>query len=50
MWRPYYEVKIEEEDFKDKIQAKQKEKKEKAGNQEIDEIENKLKLLQEKER
>lgn len=50
VWHPYYEVKMEEEDFKEKIQAKQKEKKEKAGNQEIDEIETKLKILEEKER
>ena len=32
VWHPYYEVKVEEEDFKEKIQAKQREKKEKAAN------------------
>jgi hypothetical protein len=30
VWHPYYEVKVEEEDFKDKYQRAQKEKKEKA--------------------
>lgn len=51
VWHPYYEIKLEEEDFKDKYQKAQKEKKEKAmGNTEIEEIENKLKGLEEKER
>lgn len=51
VWHPYYEIKIEEEDFKDKYQRAQKEKKEKAMmNQDIEEIENKLKSLEEKER
>lgn len=30
VWHPYYEVKFEEEDFKEKYQRSQKEKKEKA--------------------
>jgi len=50
VWHPYYEIKVEEEDFKEKIQAKQREKKEKAANQDIDELESKIKALEEKER
>ena len=51
VWHPYYEVKLEEEDFKDKYLRGQKEKKEKAMmNNDIEEIENKLKTLEEKEK
>ena len=51
VWRPFYEAKMEEEDFKDKYQKAQKEKKEKAMmNTDIEEIETKLKNLEEKER
>ncbi|CDW73487.1 nucleic acid-binding protein [Stylonychia lemnae] len=50
VWHPYYEIKVEEEDFKEKIQAKQKEKKEQEGNLEIKELEKKIQALEEKER
>lgn len=51
VWHPFYEIKLEEEDFKEKYQRQQKEKKEKAMmNADIEEIENKLKSLEEKER
>lgn len=47
VWHPYYETKLEEEDLKEKIQRSRLEKKEKAMvNQEIEEIETKLKTLQ----
>lgn len=51
MWHPFYEVKVEEEDFKDKLMKQRKEKREAdmmVGD--IAEIEGKLKSLEEKER
>lgn len=52
VWHPYYEIKVEDEDFKEKYQRQQKEKKERAigGNvQEMEEIEKQLKNLEERE-
>lgn len=39
VWHPYYEVKVEEEDFKDKIRNKKLAQMENAGNEDINEIE-----------
>jgi len=52
VWHPYYEVKIEEEDFKEKLQRQRMEKREAEvqGSKDIVEIESKLKSLEEKER
>jgi hypothetical protein len=50
VWHPYYEVKIEDEDFKDKIRNKKLAAMENAGNQEITDIEKQLKALEEKEK
>lgn len=51
VWHPYYEVKLEEEDFKDKYQRQRAEKREaEMMNKDIQEIENKLKSLEERER
>lgn len=50
VWHPYYEVKVEEEDFKDKIRNKKLAAMETAGNQDITEKEKQLKALEEKER
>lgn len=50
VWHPYYEVKVEEEDFKDKIRNKKLAQMENAGNQDITELEKQLKALEEKER
>ncbi len=51
VWHPYYEVKLEEEDFKEKYQRQRAEKREgEMMNKDIAEIENKLKSLEEKER
>ena len=52
VWHPYYEVKLEEEDFKDKIQKSRMEKKAGADimGGDIAEIESKLKTLEERER
>jgi len=51
VWHPYYEVKVEEEDLKEKISRKQKEKKEAdiVGG-DIADIESKLKSLEDRER
>ena len=51
VWHPYYEVKMEEEDLKEKISRKQKEKKEAdiVGG-DIADIESKLKSLEDRER
>jgi RNA recognition motif-containing protein len=51
VWHPYYEVKLEEEDFKEKYQRQRAEKREsEMMNKDIAEIESKLKSLEEKER
>lgn len=50
VWHPYYEIKVEEEDFKDKIRNKKMAQMETAGNQDINEIEKQLKALEEKEK
>ena len=51
VWHPYYEVKLEEEDFKEKYQRQRAEKREtELMSKDIVEIENKLKSLEEKER
>ena len=52
VWHPYYEVKLEEEDFKDKLQRQRLEKKAGADMMggDIAELESKLKSLEEKER
>lgn len=52
VWHPYYEIKVEDEDFKEKYQRQQKEKKDRqiGGNvQEMEELEKQLKTLEEKE-
>lgn len=51
VWHPYYEVKLEEEDFKEKLQRQKREKKEAdIMGGDIADIEGKLKQLEEKER
>ena len=51
VWHPYYEVKLEEEDFKEKLQRQRAEKREaEVMSKDIAEIESKLKSLEEKER
>lgn len=51
VWHPYYEVKLEEEDFKEKYQRQRAEKREtETMNKDIAEIESKLKSLEERER
>jgi len=51
VWHPYYEVKLEEEDFKEKLQRQRAEKREaEIMSKDIAEIESKLKSLEEKER
>ena len=51
VWHPYYEVKLEEEDFKEKYQRQRAEKREtEIMNKDIAEIESKLKSLEERER
>ena len=51
VWHPYYEVKLEEEDFKEKYQRQRAEKREtEMMNKDIAEIESKLKSLEERER
>ena len=51
VWHPYYEVKLEEEDFKEKLQRQRKEKREAdMMGGEIAEIEGKLKSLEDRER
>jgi len=51
VWHPYYEVKTEEEDFKDKLQRQKREKKETdVMGGDIAEIEGRLKTLEERER
>lgn len=51
VWHPYYEVKLEDEDFKEKLARQKREKREAEVNTtDIAEIENKLKSLEEKER
>lgn len=51
MWHPYYETKLEEEDLKEKFQRSKAEKKEKAMiNQDIEEMETKIKTMQDQER
>ena len=51
VWHPYYEVKLEEEDFKEKLQRQRAEKREaEMMSKDIAEIESKLKSLEEKER
>jgi hypothetical protein len=51
VWHPYYEVKLEEEDFKEKYQRQRAEKREaEFMSKDIIEIETKLKSLEEKER
>lgn len=50
VWHPYYEVKVEEEDFKDKIRNKKLAAMETAGNSDITEKEKQLKALEEKEK
>ncbi len=51
VWHPYYEVKLEEEDFKEKYQRQRAEKREtEMMNKDIAEIESKLKTLEERER
>ena len=52
VWHPYYEVKLEEEDFKDKLQRQRLEKKAGADMMggDIAELESKLKTLEDKER
>lgn len=51
VWHPYYEVKLEEEDFKEKLQRQKREKKEAdIMGGDIADIEGKLKMLEDKER
>lgn len=51
VWHPYYEVKLEEEDFKEKLQRQRKEKKEAdIMGVDIADIEGRLKQLEERER
>ncbi len=51
VWRPYYEVKVEEEDLKEKWTRQKKEKKEaNIEGGDIADIESKLKSLEDKER
>jgi hypothetical protein len=52
VWHPYYEIKTEDEDFKEKYLKQQKEKKEKqvgSNAQEMEDLEKKLKSFEEKE-
>jgi hypothetical protein len=51
VWHPYYEVKMEEEDFKEKLQRQKREKKEAdVVGGDIADIEGRLKQLEDKER
>ncbi|TNV82732.1 hypothetical protein FGO68_gene13571 [Halteria grandinella] len=51
VWHPYYEVKLEEEDFKEKLQRQKREKRDAdVMGGDIADIEGKLKQLEEKER
>lgn len=51
VWHPYFEVKLEDEDLKEKYQKSRMEKKEKAMmNTDIEEIEKQLKTLEDTEK